>query len=194
MGFSLKGDDSGSLQTRAMGLEKGLTCLQQLLGSHPKQDSIMVSTTTFGPSVQKTEFKAANMWRPPPITPAGDTPLGQAIAESVMDLEQYLQWLNERSMFFNMPLLVLATDGISTREPPGVLDGAIARLLELCAGQDLMTIGITVTDADQERLRAMGIQIVKQIQREEDWLTVFEFVSRSVQLAASGQRVMEIEE
>ena len=109
-------DTSGSMHGEAIEeLNRGLQMFrQELFNDSLSLKRVEIAVFTFGPVRILQDFTTADMFRPPVMQAAGDTPLGAAVGRGLNLLKQRKDVLRNNGIKLFRPWIFLMTDGAPT--------------------------------------------------------------------------------
>lgn len=109
-------DTSGSMKGEAIEeLNRGLQMFrQELFNDSLSMKRVEIAIVTFGPVSVLQNFTTADMFRPPVMQAAGDTPLGAAVGRGLNLLKQRKDVLRNNGIKLFRPWIFLMTDGAPT--------------------------------------------------------------------------------
>lgn len=109
-------DTSGSMQGESIEeLNRGLQAFrEELFNDSLSMKRVEIAVITFGPVRTLQDFATADVFRPPILKAAGDTPLGEAVAHGLRLLKKRKEILRTNGIKLFRPWIFLMTDGAPT--------------------------------------------------------------------------------
>jgi uncharacterized protein YegL len=109
-------DTSGSMEGESINeLNRGLQAFrQELFNDSLSMKRVEIAVVTFGPVSVLQDFTTADMFRPPQLVAAGDTPLAAAVQRGLGLLKTRKQILRDNGIKLFRPWIFLITDGAPT--------------------------------------------------------------------------------
>ena len=109
-------DTSGSMSGKPISeLNDGLITLKNEIERDAlAAKRIEIAIITFGPVRQEIEFCTVDNYVPPTLMASGDTPLGAAIEEAIMVIQQRKETCKMQGIQYYRPWLLMITDGAPT--------------------------------------------------------------------------------
>ena len=109
-------DTSGSMQGESIEeLNRGLQAFrEELFNDSLSMKRVEIAVITFGPVRVLQDFATADVFRPPVLQAAGDTPLGAAVAHGLQLLKRRKEILRTNGIKLFRPWIFLMTDGAPT--------------------------------------------------------------------------------
>lgn len=139
-------DSSGSMSGAPIEeLNKGVaTFYEALYGDEIARYSAEVSVVTYGPAKMETDFQTLDINnRPPVLSAAGMTPMGEAVKLSLDSLEKRKREYQVNGVDYYQPWLVLMTDGCPNGDR-NLLDEQISRVCQLVEKRKLTVFPIGI--------------------------------------------------
>ena len=149
-------DTSGSMQGSSIEeLNRGLRAFrEELFGDSLSMKRVEIAVVTFGPVSVLQEFTTADMFHPPTLEAAGDTPLGAAVGRGLSLLKQRKEVLRNNGIKLFRPWIFLMTDGEPTDQwnhlPPIISAGEENKSFSFFA--------LGVNNADFNVLRQLSVR------------------------------------
>lgn len=145
-------DNSGSMQGAPLNeLNAGLIALKDSLASDQlAMKRVELAIVSFGPVTTVQEFISPDIWTPPTLVAAGDTPIGEAVNRGLDLLEARKAEYKNAGLTYYRPWIFLITDGGPNPNDPW--QTAATRVHEGEAGKKLMFFGIGVAGANMDVL------------------------------------------
>lgn len=96
-------------------LNRGIQAFrEELFTDSLSMKRVEVAVITFGPVNIQHNFTTADLFHPPPLKAAGETPLGAAVSRGLEILRQRKQVLRDNGIKLFRPWIFLITDGAPT--------------------------------------------------------------------------------
>lgn len=107
--------------------------------------SAEISIVTFGPVRKETDFQTLDQnSRPPRLVASGNTPMGEAVKESLDSLEARKSEYQKNGVDYYQPWLVLMTDGSPCGGSEAVLNQQITRVRDMVERRKLTVFPIGI--------------------------------------------------
>jgi uncharacterized protein YegL len=141
-------DTSGSMGGAPIReLNSALVAFKQALSEDSlAMKRVEIAVVTFGPVRVEMDFQTVDMWQPPQLTAAGDTPMGAAITEGLEMLTQRKAQYKANAIETFRPWVFLMTDGAPTDRWEHATD--LVRQGEISKGFSFWGIGVENANMD----------------------------------------------
>ena len=170
-------DVSGSMTGEPITeLNGGLKTFRDELGADELASKrVEVACITFGPVNVATEFETANVFQPPWLRAAGDTPMGAAIASGIELVRLRKEAYRSNGIAFYRPWIFLITDGA----PTDAWHKAAQEVREGEAGKAFAFFAVGVEGASMEILREISVREPLRL-RGLRFRSLFQWLSNSM--------------
>jgi len=184
-------DSSGEKRPRIDQLNNGLEIFKdEIEGMTEVKDEVDVAVVTFGGEVNvEQEFTPITEWEPTRLTEGGKTPLGEAIREAFVLVNDRKEQYQESGLAYNRPFIWVLTDGIPTDIKPDEQEWDALRE-DIEEGEEhnhfalfLMTVGEDTETDVMRQLHPERTLALKDGMFEE----YFEFLSNSMEQVSSTE-------
>ncbi len=150
---------------------------------------VEISIITFGGSVQtECSFTTVDNFHPPTLAPRGNTPMGEAITNSIAWVRQRKDIYKANAIPYYRPWILMITDG----EPTDKWESAAEQVKAGEANKEFCFFPIAVEDANMDILRKISVREplkLKDLQFED----LFLWLSSSQQRVSHSQTTDEVE-
>jgi uncharacterized protein YegL len=144
---------------------------------------VELALVTFGGSVTKTDFIAADAFQPPTLTANGSTPMGAAVQKALDLLRDRKDTYKRNGLDYFRPWLFLITDGAPTDAWEGAAE--CARQEEERKGVSVYAIG--VQDADMQILACFSAARPPLMLQGLAFRDLFQWLSKSLSAVAQSR-------
>jgi uncharacterized protein YegL len=170
--------DTSSSMTPHIGIvNQGLRALKADLQTDIlASQRVEIAIVTFGPVQLVQDFVTVDHWVPPTLHPQGNTPLGEALIQSIQQITIRKRAYREAGVPYYRPWLWLVTDGAPTDNWQKGLSVAQAEIQR--GGLELFTIGTDGADFSILRTISSPRQPVRL--REAKYREMFVWLSQSL--------------
>ena len=178
-------DVSGSMGGRPIAeLNAGLQELDKALKADKLATlRVELAMVTFGGSVNKTDFIAADAFQPPTLTANGSTPMGAAVKQALALLRDRKDTYKRNGLDYFRPWMFLITDGAPTDAWEAAAEKA--REEEECKGVSIYAIG--VQDADMQTLARFSAARPPLMLKGLAFRDLFQWLSKSLSAVAQSR-------
>ncbi len=177
-------DTSGSMRGKPIDeLNAGLLQFKdELVADALAAKRVEITTVTFGPVSIKHEFVTADLYSPPSLVAAGDTPMGAAIEKALDLLRDRKDVYRTNGIAYYRPWLFLITDG----GPTDSWRKAAQRVKEVEAQKGISFFAVGTADANFDVLRQLSVRQPLKL-KELRYRDLFVWLSTSLSSVSHSQ-------